>query len=83
MCTPKDASILVLVIFETILVVDPAVIRHACVQRVGVGRLSMAAALSYQKPIVVESTEQASATVIWLHGIPVIDAPSELLARVN
>ena len=28
----------------------------------------MAAALSYQKPTVVDSADEASATVIWLHG---------------
>jgi len=32
-------------------------------------RLSMAAALSYQKPVVVEASESATATVIWLHGL--------------
>lgn len=29
----------------------------------------MATALSYQKPVVVESSEGATATVIWLHGL--------------
>ena len=29
----------------------------------------MAAALSYTKPVVVEASEEATATVIWLHGL--------------
>lgn len=39
----------------------------------------MAAALSYQKPAVVEAAESASATVIWLHGISVFDSAYEPL----
>jgi predicted esterase len=46
---------------------------HARGVRVGVTKREtttrMAASASYQKPTVIDATEQATATVIWLHGL--------------